>query len=148
MSTRMIEITKCTDCTYSTAQRTPTQDSFEMAFDYFCIHKFIGKKEIKGYTEAFDDIGPIPDWCPLKTFTTDDFKKGDKVTYIPTHAIGKVDHPDCENGIVSSTNDSFVFVKFDNAMYIMITGDEPYTAHAVRPQDLTKGHLAPRKKIQ
>ena len=67
-----------------------------------------------------------------------DFKKGDKVKYIPTHANGDRKHKDCENGVVSSTNDRFVFVKYDNAMCIMTTGDEPYTAQATKPEDLIK----------
>jgi hypothetical protein len=33
-----------------------------------------------------------------------DFKEGDKVKYIPNHAQLNSNHPDCENGIVSSTN--------------------------------------------
>ncbi len=65
-----------------------------------------------------------------------EFKKGQRVRYIPTHAEGDETHPDCQNGIVSSVNDKFVFVKYDNAMMIMITGDEPYTAQATLPEDL------------
>jgi len=65
-----------------------------------------------------------------------EFKHGDRVKYIPTHAEGNQNHPDCETGIVSSVNDKFVFVKYDNEMCIMATGDEPYTAQATRPEDL------------
>lgn len=36
-----------------------------------------------------------------------DFKRGDSVRYVPRHPNGV-----CEDGCVSSTNDSFVFVKF------------------------------------
>jgi len=68
--------------------------------------------------------------------TTSDFEKGDLVKYIPTHAEGNHKHPDCENGVVSSVNDKFVFVKYDNKMCIMTTGDEPYTAKATDPDDL------------
>ncbi len=42
------------------------------------------------------------------------FKKGDRVTYIPTHACGNPNHPDCESGVVSSKNSKFIFVKYDN----------------------------------
>lgn len=62
---------------------------------------------------------------------TSNFKKGDLVTYIPTHG-------DCENGVVSSTNALFVFVKYDNACMKMHTGDEPYTAQATRIEDLIR----------
>lgn len=70
--------------------------------------------------------------------TTAYFKKGDQVLYIPRHAKGDKNHPDCEKGIVSSTNYKFVFVKYDNAMCIMTTGDEPYTSKATNPEDLIK----------
>ncbi len=69
---------------------------------------------------------------------TTDFKKGDSVLYIPTHAHGNKSHPDCERGVVSSINDRFIFVKYDNLMCIMTTGDEPYTAKATSPEDLVK----------
>lgn len=68
--------------------------------------------------------------------TTKDFTKGMQVTYVPSHAKGNAKHPDCQRGVVSSTNDKFVFVKYDNAMCIMTTGDEPYTAQATDPNDL------------
>lgn len=44
--------------------------------------------------------------------TTKDFYPGQIVIYIPNHA-GDIHHPDCEKGVVSSVNDSYVFVKFD-----------------------------------
>lgn len=65
-----------------------------------------------------------------------DFKKGMKVRYVPTHANGDIKHQDCENGVVSSVNDRVVFVKYNNLMCIMTTGDEPYTAQATDPSDL------------
>lgn len=70
--------------------------------------------------------------------TTQDFSKGDSVRYVPRHANGDLNHKDCQNGVVSSVNDSWVFVKYDNAMCIMVTGDEPYTAAATDPNDLVK----------
>lgn len=45
-----------------------------------------------------------------------DFLKGDNVMYIPHHAQGDQGHPDCECGKVSSTNDHFVFVKFNKQL--------------------------------
>ena len=70
--------------------------------------------------------------------TTSDFKKGERVKYVPDHAHGDPAHPDCETGVVSSTNDKYVFVKYDNAACIMVTGDEPYTAQGTLPQNLVK----------
>ncbi len=70
--------------------------------------------------------------------TTADFQKGMKVRYIPTHAHGDRRHPDCEDGVVSSVNAKNVFVKYDNKMCIMTTGDEPYTAQATDPEDLIR----------
>jgi len=69
---------------------------------------------------------------------TTDFQKGMRVRYVPAHAFADVEHKDCQNGVVSSTNARFVFVKYDNAMGIMVTGDEPYTAQATNPSDLVK----------
>ena len=69
---------------------------------------------------------------------TSDFKKGDKVTYVPVHAQGDRNHPDCEDGVVSSVNEKTVFVKYNNAACKMETGDEPYTAAATYPKDLVK----------
>lgn len=41
-----------------------------------------------------------------------EFKIGEFVIYVPNHANGDILHPDCEEGIVSSMNDKFIFVKF------------------------------------
>ena len=65
-----------------------------------------------------------------------DFKKGQRVRYVPRHAHGDENHEDCQEGAVSSTNDRWVFVKYDNLDCRMITGDEPYTAQATDPNDL------------
>ncbi len=67
-----------------------------------------------------------------------DFKKGDAVWYMPQHANKDPRHADCQRGVVSSSNDSFVFVKYDCTACKMVTGDEPYTAQATDPQDLMK----------
>jgi len=73
-----------------------------------------------------------------KNKMVEDFSKGDKVRYVPRHASGDVNHEDCQNGVVSSTNDEWVFVKYDNLDCVMITGDEPYTAQATDPSDLVR----------
>lgn len=69
-----------------------------------------------------------------------DFKKGDQVRYIPCHANGDPKHPDCENGVVSSLSSDGVsaFVKYDNPMCVMVTGNEDYTAQSTRFSDLVK----------
>ena len=63
-------------------------------------------------------------------------KKGQRVRYIPPHANGDNTHPDCETGVVSSTKNSIAFVKYDNGMCIMTTGDEPYTSQATLIENL------------
>jgi len=68
--------------------------------------------------------------------TTADFHKGERVRYVPYHARGDVDNQACQSGVVSSTNDKWVFVKYDNLDCRMVTGDEPYTAQATDPNDL------------
>ena len=69
---------------------------------------------------------------------TNEFKKGDRVLYVPHHAKGDTKHKDCQKGIVSSTNTTWVFVKYDTQFYTMLTGDEPFTAQATAPTDLIK----------
>ena len=43
----------------------------------------------------------------------EDFNVGDRVLYIPLHANGDRNHPDCEVGVVTSKNDYFVFVRYN-----------------------------------
>lgn len=74
----------------------------------------------------------------LKAQTVADFKKGDVVRYIPMHAYGNADHADCENGIVSSTNDTWVFVKYSSRHYTVNGPDDPKTSAATSPTDLMK----------
>ena len=45
-----------------------------------------------------------------------DFKPGMRVKYIPRVANKNPNHEACEEGIVSSTNDSFVFVRYENGI--------------------------------
>lgn len=41
-----------------------------------------------------------------------DFKEHAPVIYVPNHARGDVNHPDVERGVVTSVNDTYVFVNF------------------------------------
>jgi hypothetical protein len=69
--------------------------------------------------------------------STEKFKKGMRVRYRPNHVDKDDDsHPDIQKGCVSSINDRWVFVKYDNLSCKMFTGDEPFTAAATCPQDL------------
>ena len=61
--------------------------------------------------------------------TLDDFEPGDPVTYVPYHAHGDRGHKDCEHGVVSSTNDTYVFVRFKNHL----------NGQACKPDQLVKG---------
>lgn len=64
---------------------------------------------------------------------TIDFHPGDRVLYVPNHAHGDSKHPDCERGLVSSTNAFYVFVR-----YIRKDGSTGTTAQATNPEDLLK----------
>lgn len=66
--------------------------------------------------------------------TIDDFLPGQKVIYVPTHAYGDRNHPDCESGHVSSVNRKYVFVKFDKQLNQMAWSE--VDSQAVRPEDL------------
>jgi hypothetical protein len=46
------------------------------------------------------------------THTVSDFVVGQSVRYIPNHAHNNPRHSDCENGVISSINETTVFVKF------------------------------------
>jgi hypothetical protein len=60
----------------------------------------------------------------------DRIKPGDKVIYVPKHAKGDINHPSAERGIISSFNDSFVFVKYYR------NGDLQETAQATEYEHL------------
>lgn len=65
--------------------------------------------------------------------TTDNFKPGDHVLYIPRYAHGDISHPDCEHGIVSSKNEVNVFVR-----YYYKLGGLRENGQATSPEDLVK----------
>lgn len=46
-------------------------------------------------------------------YEINDFRVGDKVIYIPSHAKGDLTHKDCEKGIVTSLGEKFVFVRYE-----------------------------------
>ena len=64
------------------------------------------------------------------------FKKGDRVTYTPSREGQRK-----ETGVVSSigSNDSAVFVKYDNVHCKMFTGDEPFTSALTPLSNLSMG---------
>lgn len=79
--------------------------------------------------------------CGFKSFAEfrllpSDYTKGERVKYLPHHAEGDPNHPDVKTGCVSSTNSSWVFVKYDLPDLVMTTGDEPYTANATHVSQL------------
>lgn len=66
---------------------------------------------------------------------TTDFQPGDHVRYVPPWAKGNANHESCENGVVSSVNDTFVFVKYIRG------GALNTTATATRPDCLIKDYM-------
>lgn len=68
----------------------------------------------------------------------EDYRHGDLVRYIPNHAFGNAHHPDCQNGVVSSVTERWVFVKYDCLACTMYTGDEPFTAQATKRENLIR----------
>ena len=59
---------------------------------------------------------------------------GIRVAYVPGHAFGDMTHPDVEHGIVSSSNDKNVFVKFNEALSRF--GWDGATSQSCCPEDL------------
>jgi hypothetical protein len=64
----------------------------------------------------------------------DSFIPGMRVHYVPRHALGNLNHPDCEKGTVSSKGRFLVFVKFDKQTAKF--GWDGTTANGCRPEDL------------
>jgi hypothetical protein len=57
-----------------------------------------------------------------------------RVAYVPRHAEGDMEHPDVEQGVVSSVNSKYVFVKFDK--HLTRLGWDGTTSQACDPDDL------------
>ena len=57
-----------------------------------------------------------------------DFKVGQAVIYVPYHAHDDLNHEDCEHGVVSSMNDTFIFVRFGASI----------TGQACKPDQLVR----------
>jgi len=79
----------------------------------------------------------------MKKGTIEDFKKGMRVRYVPNHANGDTEHPDCQDGVVRAISKydnegDTVFVLYDDPYLgiVMKTGDEPYTAQGTDPENL------------
>jgi hypothetical protein len=53
--------------------------------------------------------------------TTANFRPGDQVLYVPNHAHGDTRHPDCESGVVTSTNEVNVFVRYGGGIHSQAT---------------------------
>lgn len=47
--------------------------------------------------------------------TLADFTVEQHVRYVPYHAHGDTSHEDCENGVVTSISDKYVFVRFNGS---------------------------------
>lgn len=65
-----------------------------------------------------------------------DFKPQERVRFIPNHAFGDRSHKDCEFGTVSSVNDKYVFVRFDQ--HVAKFGWDGATSQACATDNLEK----------
>lgn len=85
MTKIMMEIKDCEDCPHCRTERFYTEDSWEHAENYYC-RKIVGNKQfpctdhhiaelrelmkspgiIGIYIERRSELGPVPEWCPLK----------------------------------------------------------------------------------
>jgi len=64
----------------------------------------------------------------MAILTTQVFKQGDRVAYIPPHAQGDITHRDVEQGEITSINYLYIFVRFDNTV----------TPKACNPENIVK----------
>ena len=76
--------------------------------------------------------------------TTEMFRRLMQVKYIPHHANGDENHPDCENGFVTSVNHQFVFVRY---LYPDGTLRTVANSEATDPNDLIEFWHNPKSKI-
>lgn len=104
----------------------------------FCGRTPQGKWEAWGMSESLDKFSRPEDGDILANSSTESFRVGERVVYIPGHAEGDISHPDCECGKVSSTNEKFVFVRFDQ--HVKKFGWDGATSQACDPSDLK--HIA------
>lgn len=75
----------------------------------------------------------------MESKTVANFARGNKVRYVPMHAKGDKNHPDCENGIVFHTQGDTVFVKYSTAHHKVMNSYDSYaTAKGTDPIDLIK----------
>lgn len=74
--------------------------------------------------------------------TLEDLNVGDLVTYYPAHSMYNPMHKDVENGIVSSKNESYVFVRYIRFGRLMQTGENTPI------KMLKKGHHKPNVFIE
>ena len=58
-----LEIKSCKECPHFKRERMWTEDSWEEAYNWFCLKA--NGKEIQGYVE-WRDNPEIPTWCPAK----------------------------------------------------------------------------------
>jgi hypothetical protein len=65
----------------------------------------------------------------------EEVEDGQRVIYVPNHA-DSVNHPDCEQGTVSSHNAVYVFVRFDQETGVL--GWDKTTAQGCLPEQLVK----------
>lgn len=63
----------------------------------------------------------------------EEIETGQRVIYIPKHANKDRNHPDCRWGTVSSKNDKFAFVRYDEQVSRL--GWEGATSQATKPED-------------
>ena len=56
------DIKKCWDCPKCKHIQTPTPDSYDIEFDYFCD---VNNRKIAGDIEHDWEMPDIPNWCPL-----------------------------------------------------------------------------------
>jgi len=61
-----MEIKSCQSCPFFEQERYYTEDSWEIAFNWFCTKN--EKKKIAGYVEWHEESKvKIPEWCPAKS---------------------------------------------------------------------------------
>jgi hypothetical protein len=73
------------------------------------------------------------------------FQPGDQIVYVPNHADGP-DHPDAEEGFVTSANGYYIFCRYWSKIYPGQLRTKA-NSEATMPQDLIKKKTRPQSAI-
>ena len=70
--------------------------------------------------------------------------RGTQIIYVPTHANGDVDHPDCEAGFITSTVEDAAFCRYwnkDGSLRTVSSSEKTYFSDLVAKDTVLQGKV-------